>query len=324
MTTFQELKEGRKYEITGDYDRSVVQSYHRKPSALKHNVSKFAADVMGLKAIDRSKAILRVQDEFMSKFTIGYEIEKNSFHRGAVQEYPLLQGFERDGSCGYEAVTNILPLLPEGKWRNKVYEMFTQAEKIIDSRYSPADRRCGGHITLTCKDLSSDEMRVKLRAYAGILLALYESRISNRYCGHNLRMQPDNENWYNGPNCYEGNGTRYQFALEKTFGYGREAQGAVEFRIVSKFESVKQCFRRYELCYELMDTAFNSPTSFPSFLKRIRPIVLSMYGNDAAACDLRLEKAKHYQHFINTGKIHESIVSVLDPHRNHGWRHMPF
>lgn len=321
MTNFQELKDGRKYEVTGDYDRSVVQSYHRKPSALEHNKTKFAADIIGLKPVDRAKAILRVQDEYASKFTIGYEIEKNSFHRGAVQEYPLLQGFERDGSCGYEAVTNILPLLPEGKWRNKVYEMFVQAEKIIDSRYSPADRRCGGHVTLTCKDMSSDELREKLRAYAGILLALFEKRISNRYCGHNLRMQGSNENWYNGPTCYEGQGTRYQFALEKTFGY---RQGAVEFRIVSKFESVKQCFRRYELFYALMDTAINKPTTFAAFLKRIRPTVLSMYGNDAAACDLRLEKAKHYQHFINTGNIHESIVSALDPNGNQEWRHMPF
>jgi hypothetical protein len=47
----------------------------------------------------------------------------------------LLCGFERDGSCGYEAVTNILPLLPASVWRNKVYDMMHKASRIIEDRY---------------------------------------------------------------------------------------------------------------------------------------------------------------------------------------------
>jgi hypothetical protein len=273
---------------------------------LKKNKSPFAADVIGLKPVERSRAILSSQDGHESKFTIGIEVEKNSLHRGAVKEYPLFAGFERDGSCGYEAVTHILPLLPEGKWRTKVFDLFVQAEKIIDSRYSPADRRCGGHVTVSCKGMSSDDLRKALRPFCGIIYALFEKRLQNTYCNANIRMEARNTGW---------NGTRYQIALEKSFGDGSEG---IEFRIVSKFESVKQTIRRYELFYALLDTAVNSPnTSHETFLKRIRPIVVSMYGGSEEEADLRIEKARHYRRFILQGKLSSLIARAVDPHQSH-------
>jgi hypothetical protein len=302
---------GIQYACTGNADRAEVKPYHRAPKPLKLNKGTFA-DVSGLKPIVRQRTILTEQGEEVSRFTIGFEVEKNSFHRNAVQEYILFAGFERDISCGLEAITNILPLLPAGKWRNKVFDLFVQAEKILDSRYSPADRRCGGHVTITAKGLTSDELRQAIRPFAGILLALFEKRIMNSYCNSNLRMQDRYTRHWNGVGAQGG---RYQVCLEKGFADGTEG---LEFRIVNRFDSVKQTMRRYELFYALVDTAVNAPnTSHETFLKRIRPIVLSMYGGDVEATELRLKKARHYRRFIMEGKLSKLIAVAVDPRQEH-------
>ena len=102
--------------------------------------------------------LVQVGSDFNSRFTIGMDIEKNQLSRGAVREYELLCGFERDGSCGYEAVTNILPLLPASVWRNKVYDMMHKAQRIIEDTYSPSDKRCGGHISLGVEGIDGAEL----------------------------------------------------------------------------------------------------------------------------------------------------------------------
>lgn len=307
--TINAILEGITYTNTGDYQRGEIRSYHGAPKPIKRNKTTFPVDVVGLKPVDRSRAILQEQGEFISRFTIGFEIEKNSLHRSSVKEYPLFAGFERDGSCGYEAITHILPLLPEGKWRTKVFDLFVQAEKIIDSRFSPADRRCGGHVTITCKGMTANDLRKAIRPFCGIIHALFEKRLQNSYCGSNLRMEARSEGWSN---------TRYQFALEKAFSDGSEG---LEFRIVNRFESVKQCIRRYELFYALIDTAVNAPnTSHETFLKRIRPIILSMYAGDEAEAEQRIEKARHYRRFILQGRLSSAIANAVDPNRrNLSW-----
>jgi len=163
--------------------------------------------------------------------------------------------------------------------------------------------------------MTSDDLRKALRPFCGIIHALFEKRMQNRYCSGNLRMHCNYESrdHVNGPS-YDGT-PKYKFALEKSFGDGSEG---IEFRVVSRFESVKQTIRRYELFYALLDTAVNSPnTSHETFLKRIRPIVVSMYGGNEADADLRIEKARHYRRFILTGKLSSLIARVIDPHQRH-------
>lgn len=305
--------DGIKYDVTNNDRRGEVRHYHGAPSPIKHNKSAWPVDVAGLKPAIRKRAILQEDGAFVSRFTIGYEVEKNSLHASSVREYALFAGFERDSSCGYEAITHILPLLPQGKWRNKVFDLFVQAEKIIDSRYSPADRRCGGHVTITCKDMDGEELREALRPFCGILLALFEKRLLNRYCNRNLRMERyDEESNWNGVGESSG---RYQLALVKHFGDG---SSGIEFRLVSRFESVKQCIRRYELFYALMDTAVNAPkTSHEAFLRLIRPIIISMYGGSEEEADKRIEKARHYRRFILEGKLSREIAMAVDPEREH-------
>lgn len=297
------------YKKTGERSRGQVARYHYKPSPLFLNKTAHSIDVAGLKPIEKRNSIVLEGQDFESKFTVGFEVEKNELSRGAIKEYELFCGFERDGSCGYEAVTHILPLLPQGQWRTKVYDMMHKAEKIIDDRYSPSNSRCGGHITIAVKGFSGDELRERVRKNSGIVLALFRKRLNNAYCGANRRMQSNNDETFNsfslaGSYRVTGSHYKYQTALVKG--------NCLEFRIPSKFESVKQMMRRYELFYELVNFSINKQnTSFKSFLKHIKPIILSMYSGDVAKVDLVMNLAIHFQKFINTGAISQDIAEFL-------------
>ena len=282
------------YTITGQRDRGQVQNYHRKPSPLFLNKTKHSVDVAGLKKAEQRTAIKFEGADYEAKFTIGFEVEKNQLHRGAVKEYELFCGFERDGSCGYEAVTHILPLLPSGQWRTKVYDMMHKAEKIIDDRYSPSDRRCGGHITIAVDGMTGEQLREAVRKYSGIIYALFRNRLKNSYCGANNRMQASHE----AANYHH----KYQVALVKG--------NCLEFRVPSRFESVKQMMRRYELFYEVVNAAV-SGTSHDALLKRLKPVVVSMYNGDTAKAEEVLNLAKYFRKFILTGEIHQDIVQFV-------------
>lgn len=297
------------YTTTGERNRGTVQGYHRKPEAKFLNKTAYRVDVAGLKAIEQRTAIKFEGGEYESKFTIGFEVEKNQLSRNAVREYELFCGFETDSSCGYEAVTHILPLLPAGQWRTKVYDMMHKAEKIIDDNYSPSDKRCGGHITIGVDGLSGDQLREAVRKNSGIVLALFRNRLKNTYCGHNRRMEAEGLDRYNSvgysyPADSNGWHWKYQMALVK--------RHCLEFRVPSKFESVKQMMRRYELMFELTNYSVNSPRGgHEKFLKNIKPIVVSMYNGDTTKAEEILDLARHFQKFINSGDIHEKIAKYL-------------
>lgn len=308
-TTTGNSATGIVYATTGDSRRAEVHSYHYKPSPLFLNKTKHKIDIAGLKTAEQRTAIKFDGADYESRFTVGFEIEKNQLHRGAVREYELFCGFERDGSCGYEAVTHILPLLPNGKWKTKVFDMVLKAEKIIDDRYSPSDKRCGGHITIACDDLSGDQLREAVRKNAGVILALFRKRLKNVYCGANRRLEGENiSGTYNSATCshynYNGWHNKYQTALVK----GK----TLEFRVPSKFESVKQTMRRYELFYELVNFSVNNPNgSHETFLKKIKPIIVSMYNGQTEKADEILKLARHFQKFINKGTIDPEIQEFL-------------
>lgn len=297
------MSQGINYRVTGDDNRGQVHSYHYKPAPLFLNKTKHRVDVAGLKAVTTREAFKVEGNEIVSKFTIGMEVEKNTLHRGAVREYELFCGFERDGSCGYEAVTHVLPLLPAGQWRTKVYDMMHKAEKIIDDRYSPSDRRCGGHITIAVDGMTGDELREAIRLNCGVILALFRKRLSNGYCNNNATMKSMSEG-----NHINGYHHKYQLALVKG--------GCLEFRLPSRFENVKQMMRRYELMYEVVNFSVNKPNGkHADLLKQIRPLIVSMYGGDEAKADNVLRLAKEMREFIKTGIMTEEIRGYFNGSR---------
>lgn len=282
---------GIEYKVTGEVERGEVLGYHRSPYANFLNKTPHKVDVAGLKRAQQKGAISLEQGEYVSKFTIGMEVEKNHLSRSAVKEYELFKGFERDVSCGYEAITHVLPLLPAGSWRTKIFDMVYKAERIIDDRYSPSDTRCGGHITLSAKGLSGVDLMLAVKRYSGIVYALFRYRLTNRYCSDNKRMDV----------CFYG--SRYQVCLLK--------DDRIEFRLPSKFESVKQLMRRYELFYELLDFAVNVKGSHGAFLKRVTPIITSMYNGDADKVKEVLSLANDFQAYITTGHKSSQVARFL-------------
>lgn len=285
------------YTTTGEEQRGIIQNYHDRSllqtlAPLKLNKTKHANDILGLTKTDQKSAIKFDGSDFESKFTIGFEVEKNQLHRNAVKEYELFCKIERDSSCGFEAVTHILPLLPAGKWRTKVFDMFHKAEKIIDDRFSPSDKRCGGHITIAVDGMTGEELRQAIRKNCGIVYALFRNRLKNTYCGSNKRMMPDDFS------------TRYQVSLVKG--------DCLEFRLPSRFQTVKQAMRRYELFYELINFSVNNPNgSHDAFLKRIKPNIISMYDGEMINVDLVMSLSKDFRSYILKGEVSERIRSYI-------------
>lgn len=294
------METGITYKIENRSDRAVVHHYHRKPEFREMQKGAKSSDIAQLKNADK-RNLVQVGSDFNSRFTIGMEIEKNQLSRGAVKEYELLCGFERDGSCGYEAVTNILPLLPASVWRNKVYDMMHKAQRIIEDTYSPSDTRCGGHISIGVEGIDGAELMKLVRKNSGILYAMYRHRLQNPYCRFNIRMEQDRDNWTGLP---VGNSNKYHVCLNKG--------NVIEFRLPARFQSVKQMMRRYEMMYELVDFSVNNPNgSFKTFLNKVEPILMAMYERDQAKVTEIMTLAESFQKYIKTGNVTEDIAGWL-------------
>lgn len=300
---------GIEYKKTGERSRGVVNRYHGKPAPRKMHKTPFHVDIAGLKPIQRQQVIQFDGREYGGRFTIGFEVEKTQFHRDAVKEYEIFCGFETDISCGYEAVTNILPLLPAGSWRNKVFDMMYKAEQIIDDRFSPSDTSCGGHITCTVQGMDRWTFLDLIRPHMGIIMSLYRGRLTNRYCSANLTMLGRNHSamseWFNYDNEH------YTFAHPKTF---EDGTSGIEFRAPSRFQSVRQMMRRYELFYELINFAVNNPTGTHEQLMRLLgPVMLALYGGNTAKAAETIRLAKFFRKFILTGKVNTEVQPFVDP-----------
>ena len=74
--------------------------------------------------------------------------------------------------------------------------------------------------------------------------------------------------------------------------------------------------RRYELMYELVDFSVNNPNgNHNSFLKKITPIILSMYSQDVEKTKQIIELSKSFRKMILTNKLNRDIISFCDPMR---------
>jgi len=159
---------GVQYTNIGDTERrGEVVGYHNSPTP-RFLVDATADDVKGLKPSDKLNV-----DGNKAKFAIGFEVEKTSLRRGAVMEYPLFKGFETDSSCGYEAITHVLPLVGRSMWR---------------TQYSPSNYKCGGHMTFSVYGMEGHQLMDLVRPFSGIMYALFRKRLNNQYCNGNIEM----------------------------------------------------------------------------------------------------------------------------------------
>ena len=290
----------QKFELTGERSRGEVRNYHGSPAPLFLDKSK-KGTIAGLKVAIKRHTIIEISsDDIESKFTIGMEVEKNRLSSRAVREYALFKGFERDGSCGYEAITHVLPLLPSCRWRQDLFSIMYDAEKMIDDQYSPSDRRCGGHITIGVKGFNSDELMVACRQFSGIIMSIFMPRLTNYHCENNKRMRTEDDN-------VDGN-----FIAGKYNMVHQNSHHTIEFRVPSRFTSVLQMMNRYRLMYELVNTSINHPRrSFNKFLEQVRPIIMSMYDLNHEKVDEKFEYARKFNDFLRHGRVHGDISCFI-------------
>jgi len=235
-----------------------------------------------------------------SLFSVGFEIEKTEFideHGDTssdegdwVGDYDLFEGFETDSSCGVEAVTKILPLgSPRSEARKEVFDMFDEAENIINS---PSDKSCGGHITVSYKDLDGDgyDMADRMRKYMSLVYALYRFRLKRTYCSSNKSIKKDENTKYSPVNI-KGD--------------------LVELRLPSRVKDVKQLKLRYDLMYKIMYHSMIKPVSFQQFLSNVRHIVVRMYGSQEKVDEIYLI-AEDFRKYLVNETVSESIEQYIN------------
>ena len=338
------LKTGIKYQLLNERRRGRIFPYQSSnaPSPRFLNNSLHREDLNGMTTKEIAKHIIKDRERgYVSRITVGFEVEKLGFARecidnaelftrvdSVVKETIFFNKLERDSSCETEGVSNILPLIPRGRWRNKVFSLMKDAESLIDDRYSPSDRTCGGHTTIGVVGMSGTELNKRVRLFSGFVMSLYRKRLSNNYCNHNLRMNVDTPFQFQPPRQYqrwinreeqmrrvESYHQKYQFCLIKPSRRGQ--RDLIEFRVVPRFKSVKEMIRRYEFFYELINHVIDDNNienrSFAKLWKKLKPIVSRMFPNDEQRVREVYIDAKHFQKFIDTGEISSRVRKWLVP-----------
>ena len=91
----------------------------------------------------------------------------------------------------------------------------------------------------------------------------------------------------------------------------RVGSNTIEFRLPNRFQSVKQCIRRYELFYEVMNTAVNGGSK-AALMRRLKPIITSMYDGDEQKADRLIKLGAHFDRMLKTNKINKHVQKYVD------------
>ena len=141
-----------------------------------------APRLRGYQGTQRSTALLR--DSSVDWF-MGIEVEKEDQevrNRCAYANCDLGNGWivERDGSLdsdtGLEVVSPVMNMFDTAG-------LFAEYERLDWVMNAGHSRRCGGHITISRKGMSTDELVAKLMPFVPMLFSLYEGRLANNYSG---------------------------------------------------------------------------------------------------------------------------------------------
>jgi hypothetical protein len=167
-------------------------------------------------------------NDVLSKFTIGFEVEKSSVDGNnecgeQVDDQPLFAGWETDSSCGVEGITHVYSLNNLKDFSNHVYN-----SPYVDEETSS---RCGGHINIC--DTTNTIKYWHIKSWCGLWWAMYRKRLRNDYSGGNKKVCP-----------YESRGgQRYQAIREKTM----SSNQLFELRLPNRVRNGDQLIRRFKL-----------------------------------------------------------------------------
>lgn len=197
-----------------------------------------------------------------SKYKIGYEIEKED--EEVLQSINIndfedeTNGYwrkERDGSlnddCGYELIS------PTFEFNiDKIFEHIEGNSTLVEHINAEISTRCGGHIHLSEKGLSGEQLFEKVKGYTPLFYALYYGRVDKTYCKGKANVDLQNEN------------EKYQAI--------KIHSDRIEFRIISAAPNVKTLKWRTKLLmmilqnptHDIIKAYYNVDTKFTKLLKQ--------------------------------------------------------
>ena len=196
-----------------------------------------------------------------SKYKIGYEIEKED--QDVLESIPI-DDFEEEtdnkwrkesdgslcSSSGYELIS------PTFEFNiTKIFKYIESNEVLVNHINANHSTSCGGHINLSEKGLSGNELFDKIKGYTPLFYALYHGRVDKNYCkGKNNRdLRYENE--------------KYQAI--------KIHDNRVEFRIISAVPNIKTLKWRSKLIMSILKNPtddviqgyYNVDTKFTRLLK---------------------------------------------------------
>lgn len=222
----------------------------------------------------------------LSPFLIGFEIEKTSIfgYRSEsewIGEFALISGWELDGSCGVEGVTNCYDLLDPD-----VMTMFDQhVSEASGVLAEPCDSSCGGHINISWQGKTPRETLAAFKTFAPLWYALFRKRLNNTYCREDKKI--------------EDRGVKYSPVRCKTFG--------IELRLPSRVLNAKHLRRRARLI-AITCRAMEECWTFNRFIRESRGILLKeAYNGDRKRYAKALRLARHFRIWMLDGIVHPDI-----------------
>lgn len=175
------------------------------------------------------------QNKVLSKYTIGFEIEKDCLDNGdadsgcLIEQQPLFSHWETDSSCGIEGITNVYSLDNSELFINHVKE----------SGYTDlnTNRRCGGHINVAHRENKLQYWH--MRPWLGLIFSMWKKRLTNQYSSCNKKLNP-----------YRGTDYHYGALVEK----GRmRGDTRFELRLPNRVNNGDTIIRRFCLIQHLME-----------------------------------------------------------------------
>jgi len=222
----------------------------------------------------------------LSPFLIGFEIEKTNIfgycsEGDEIGGFDLIAGWELDGSCGVEGVTNCYDLLDPS-----IMAMFKRhVNEAEDVLAEPCDSSCGGHINISWQSKTPRETLAAFRVYAPLWYALFRKRLNNTYCREDKKI--------------EDRGVKYSPVRCKSFG--------IELRLPSRVLNAKHLLRRAYLI-TITCRAMEECWTFNRFIRESRSILLKeAYNGDRKRYAKALRLARHFRIWMLDGIVHPDI-----------------
>lgn len=175
--TCEEAAKAHEFDFSirlGRYHKKTCERFYGDETLMDYHDGRINSSVS-----DKLPSFVTDDDEYK----IGLEVEKvDSRVQRDKLVFELLQNTgwkkERDGSLnsgGYEMVSPILPLLDMNR-------IDAACLPVLDYINAQSDDSCGGHINLSRKNTSSEELLKSMKGIAPIIYCMYEKRITNRFC----------------------------------------------------------------------------------------------------------------------------------------------